>query len=876
MPPPSPPPPAAASGGTAGPTATATPEAENMRRCQELQFGLEQLKYWKNRVGELRAEHRSATLPALLQADPNQWNRLSKRERWKKSTVLLMFQYHSGTKELEGGGAAASGMQQPQPENSVRCALPVALREPNFRTEAPAALQMDRDVFLARIRTEDCRAYYRDGGILLYPIPPCPLHGSARQRQHRRLPRSPYDPSMVETSGTGVIRRKCGERGDEDMLRVPPALQNDREVMLAVLELYPSVLMYHRFLHDPSVHPEAGNDDLSNRHDHLFRHQGCGSHFWDHLWRDGEYLFAFLRGVAQEGMLEKGDRALRFKCVYSQFSCLLRHDPEIIYRFVVLEPTATFEQLRVIFAPVQAGVGVPDVEAAPMLLRNNKEFVVRLLHHLASASCTMSFPPTGLRAFSRRLREDRDVVLAAVRANGLCLKDSAIYRFRRDEDIVTAACEQCAYAVLYVHGAIQFRQKFQRDRQRVLVFFAHLRAADNTALEGAGRTAVKRRSSLSGPGSSAPQVAKFWKELPPLIRNDKEVALTALLARSIALEDLSRTLYYDREFWLYAISVCPFFWYYLPARYGSDLEMIRSVSPFPGNDMVFEAIARFPDLLTDKEFVLNAIRVDCSIMAELDRPLSTDRDVIEAAIDCSYESLIHLPESVQIMYPDLVAKAIRSCPDDSDIWQVFDLIEESLWSCRDVAYAWASKGGDFLHEEFPDEFEDDKELFLLIAEHNPADFWCSSETLCKDKDFMLQVMQKNPLMIREVAAELKADFEIGLAAFGGGESTSLAATSSCDLPGRFDFNDPNDFKFITDLAKKVRMRLSVHDHFVTVILCGISIDCGGTSSQLCLLDQGKDTSLSYKMQLAQYLDVPAGKELGMLRRASANLSRWGY
>ena len=43
----------------------------------------------------------------------------------------------------------------------------------------------------------------------------------------------------------------------------------------------------------------------------------------------------------------------------------------------------------------------------------------------------------------------------------------------------------------------------------------------------------------------------------------------------------------------------------------------------------------------------------------------------------------------------------------------------------------------------------DKEQFLVIAEHGPENFWCASGRLCNDKEFMMQVVGKNPTLLRE-------------------------------------------------------------------------------------------------------------------------------
>jgi len=58
----------------------------------------------------------------------------------------------------------------------------------------------------------------------------------------------------------------------------------------------------------------------------------------------------------------------------------------------------------------------------------------------------------------------------------------------------------------------------------------------------------------------------------------------------------------------------------------------------------------------------------------------------------------------------------------ADVWDYFDDVDEGLWSNKEVALAWVSKGGDYMHDDFPVEFEDDEDIFLELAEHNPSDF----------------------------------------------------------------------------------------------------------------------------------------------------------
>ena len=223
------------------------------------------------------------------------------------------------------------------------------------------------------------------------------------------------------------------------------------------------------------------------------------------------------------------------------------------------------------------------------------------------------------------------------------------------------------------------------------------------------------------------------------------------------------------------------------------------------------------------------------------------------------------------MYPDLVADAIRSFNTD-EIWELFEFIDRDLWSDRRVAHAWLAKGGNYLHEVFPDEFKNDKEAFLLIAEHFPPDFQYASEYLCNNKEFLMQVVDKNATLFKNVSSRLARDFDLALVAFGG------SGAQSRDLAGsHYDVNDRDDLTFLFSFALKVRAKIVSHDNFVKRVLCGMSArHVDGDGFHLPLLDQGDETSLAYKKLLAEFLGVPMGSELRLLRRASTNLAIWGY
>jgi hypothetical protein len=141
--------------------------------------------------------------------------------------------------------------------------------------------------------------------------------------------------------------------------------------------------------------------------------------------------------------------------------------------------------------------------------------------------------------------------------------------------------------------------------------------------------------------------------------------------------------------------------------------------------------------------------------------------------------------------------------------------------------------------------------------------------LVRDKEFLLQVVEKNASLLRESSSQLAQDFDVALAAFGG------TSTKSRDLAGLYDINDRDDFQFLTEFAGIVRAQVQFHENFVR-ILCAMSSSTVSKNCHLPVLDQGKETSSAYKKLLAEFLGVPTGNELRLLRSASMNLAKWGY
>jgi len=693
-----------------------------------------------------------------------------------------------------------------------------------------------------------------------------------------------------------------------NLFTVPKSLRYDRQVALQLLEWYADSWAWQVVHHYPeetwivpsSVHQSSGEEEEED---------GDTSRSFSNsisVWEDADLFVAFLRGMAsKEREIINGSIVRQ---VLGRFAFQLRNDATLLWQ-QVLQPLSSgrsfvplLEALLSVCHQRDIGDNDSELHHQPLLLRNNKAFALQV----ADQEASQFFTPSTLKCFSKRLRDDEDVVRAVVRQSGMCLRQAS-YRLRKHARVVQTACDQDPRAL--VHCLHPFKRKLLvQGRSRVLPFFQKMQQAHGASAVAAAPADLSSHCQVTQMGR------RVWKELSAKWKRDPDIARAALLSRSIAVTELAPELRTSRDFWKQMVLSFPAAWRALPAPFDRDVDLARVIPEFSSWDLYESVRSRFPELLAhdrnvwwnlvssspnvadslnhifqheappailnDKEIVVRACLTNPYVLEYLNFPLSEDRDVIAAALDGSAgEALDVIPDWVQAQYPDLVARAIREFDEDEEIWELFDSIDENLWSRPEVAHAWASRGGDYLHEEFPEEFEDDQELFLLLAEHNSADFWCASDKLTRNKDFMLKVVGINPNLIREASRKLSQDFEVALMAFGGGNGQKRAFERSRDLPGMFDISDGDDLEFLTNFAKEVRARLESHESFIR-LLCGMStkrsLGDDEASCPLRLLNQGGETTIAYKKLLAQYAGISMGRELRQLRRASTNLAVWGF
>eukprot|EP00977_Amphora_coffeiformis_P015409 scaffold4510_cov183-Amphora_coffeaeformis.AAC.94 len=315
------------------------------------------------------------------------------------------------------------------------------------------------------------------------------------------------------------------------------------------------------------------------------------------------------------------------------------------------------------------------------------------------------------------------------------------------------------------------------------------------------------------------------------------------------------------------------------------------------------------DLLDHRDQVLEACRVNGYLIRDLPLALQLDETIVRTALQARPEALTVLSSAAQITYPRFVAEAMTAVAakirerdgkadgtytkmdpqelEDGEAWarrnndvdlqirfmgprfdyfDLYEAVDQDLWQNREVALAWVRAGGSFLHDDFADDLDDDPEFALALAEFSPSDFMFVSERLLNDPGFMRKAIQLDGKLLRDAGDDVPFDL------------TLLAFSSEPDLVKHYDWTDINgsDFKFLTDFASKVRRRLLGYDSFAT-FLHGFAIrETSKTSSPVALLQCGQETSCIFKRMVGDFIGIPVGEDLRVLRKCSEHLQNWGF
>jgi len=238
------------------------------------------------------------------------------------------------------------------------------------------------------------------------------------------------------------------------------------------------------------------------------------------------------------------------------------------------------------------------------------------------------------------------------------------------------------------------------------------------------------------------------------------------------------------------------FWYDLPTEFEDDLSFVLVMDFFVDQEMVQAVFERFPIISQDREIWLNMIIVESNyenmydalpnwirdaprlirrdrdlllhackythlVMHELDRIFQEDREFTEAIVEeFEHFALTSIPKAAQVLYPELVIKAISSYDEIPE----HDDIADGLWSNLDVVEAYFRKEGRY-HFHFPEALKNNKDFGRLVARFWSDNFEeATTVALRSDKSFMMEAVAETSYLFFDAYGPLRRDFDIAVAA----------------------------------------------------------------------------------------------------------------
>lgn len=534
--------------------------------------------------------------------------------------------------------------------------------------------------------------------------------------------------------------------------------------------------------------------------------------------------------------------------------------------------------------------GMHSMSFIHQFLRNSKEFMleaIQVYKYRVPSDLPLSMvelfsdTPHILRHASQRLKDDYDVVLAAVQRCGSNLK-YASYNVRRNKTIILAATDQNALSFRYCLPG-HTKDDCLSDRSFLLERLAtyapnELLRISKSCFDDLSADRNVLLSMLDG--------GLDWVHVPECWQNDEAFVAEAVqrnpkLFLEIAehFQEIYKIAFgviqvenVDAEIPLLATEMCPMLL--------SDRDAMLAIAKNQQIDVVMETLRYSPiDIRGDKEIMLEAVKNDPRMFEFVSDDLTEDRDIVIAAVRRTPSALHMLNEDFQRANPDIVVSAIRES-GENDFYTILDDVAIELWENYDVVRAWLSMGGEWL-DWIDSSFNLDEDLLLIVARENWEDFWeAASPELRSNKGFMLKAVAIESRLIDAAEDGLRHDYDL-----------ALLAISQSHLPVGYYFNDEGnfssvvvdehdgdawfieDFEFLVSFTQNVRKRIEEHDTFRDVVVANIYK--ADPSSTISVLNQGPETIKSHARLFSAFLGLPDEKEVDMLRRASANLLKWG-
>jgi Domain of unknown function (DUF4116) len=192
---------------------------------------------------------------------------------------------------------------------------------------------------------------------------------------------------------------------------------------------------------------------------------------------------------------------------------------------------------------------------------------------------------------------------------------------------------------------------------------------------------------------------RLYLDLPEQMRGEYDVARMAIQVDGV-----------DNDVLLEATERCP--------RILSDRTAMLLIARSWWTDVLHKMLQFSPlEIRGHKEIMLEGVRNNPTSFEYCSEELANNWDVVLTAVGASPTTLCLGNASFQVTNPDLVILTIKRRARE-DLWALYGGIHNELWMDRDVAMAWLSRGGDWLVDDFPVDFESDRGLLLTVAWEN--------------------------------------------------------------------------------------------------------------------------------------------------------------
>ncbi len=490
-----------------------------------------------------------------------------------------------------------------------------------------------------------------------------------------------------------------------DLLSLDKELQNDREVVLAVVKQNGKALEFvnEKFKKDRDVVLAA------------VRRNGLALQFASQELRNDREIV--LAAVRQNGL------ALQFA------SQELRNDREIVLAAVRQDGIAlqfASQELRnnreiVLVTVTQYGLAL---QFASQELRNDREIVLAAARQKGLA---LQFP-------SQELRNDREIVLAAARQKGLVLQ-FASEALRNNPEVVLAAVTQDGLAIHFAGEpfknnrdfilaavtqkgeVLQFvNEEFKNDREIVLVAVTQ----DGWALQFASEALRNDPAVVLAAVTQNGSALQFASEA---LRNDPAVVLAAVTQNGKALQFAGEALRNNREVILAAVTQDGWTLRLASKKLQNDPAVVLAAVTQYGSALQFASEA----LQNDPAVVLAAVTQYGSALEFAGEEPRNNREVILAAVTKNGWTLQSASKKLQ-NDPAVVLAAVTQYGS---------------------ALAFVTK-----------EFKNDREVVLAAITQDGKALQVASEELKRDKAFCLEALKTNKHIYLELSPDMQRDLNI--------------------------------------------------------------------------------------------------------------------